>query len=47
VLQFGYIVDAITGSPEMQRHVEELLALSIEYGFPFFLGWQRHGAVCR
>ena len=29
----------ITGSPEMQRHAEELLALSTEHGFPFYLAW--------
>jgi class 3 adenylate cyclase len=27
------------GSPEMQRHTEELLALSTERGLPFYLAW--------
>lgn len=39
-------IAAITGSPEMQRHAEEFLALSTEYGFSFFFGWATafHGA---
>jgi hypothetical protein len=37
-------VDGITGSPEMQRHVEELLALSTEHGFPFFFGLRNNTA---
>jgi predicted ATPase len=37
VLQYGNAVESITSSPE--RHVEELLTLSIEHGFPIFLGW--------
>jgi class 3 adenylate cyclase/tetratricopeptide (TPR) repeat protein len=32
-------VERITGSPEMQRHAEELLALSTERGLPLSLGW--------
>ena len=32
-------IDWITRSPELQRHAEELLALSTEHGFPFYLGW--------
>ena len=39
VLSIANTVDLITGSPEMQRHAEELLALSTEHGFPFFLAW--------
>jgi predicted ATPase len=31
-------MDSIAGSPELQQHAEELLALSTEHGFPF------HGA---
>jgi predicted ATPase len=31
--------DSITCTAEMQRHAEELLALSTEHGFPLFLGW--------
>ena len=31
-------MELITGSPELQQHAEELLALSTEHGFPF------HGA---
>ena len=38
VLMCTNAVDAITGSPEMQRHVGEVMALSIEHGFPSFLG---------
>jgi class 3 adenylate cyclase/tetratricopeptide (TPR) repeat protein len=41
VLAIGSTVDLITGSPEMQRHVDELLALSTEHGFPFFLAWAK------
>ncbi|HEY3679053.1 MAG TPA: AAA family ATPase, partial [Bradyrhizobium sp.] len=32
-------VERITGSPEMQRHTEELLALATEHGLPLNLGW--------
>jgi hypothetical protein len=32
-------VDLLTGSPEMQRHAEELLALSTERGLPHYLAW--------
>jgi class 3 adenylate cyclase/tetratricopeptide (TPR) repeat protein len=39
VLSLAFAVDAITRSPEMQRHAEELLALSTEHGFPLFLGF--------
>ena len=39
VLPLASTVELITGSPEMQRHAEELLALSTEHGFPFFLAW--------
>jgi predicted ATPase len=39
VLSIASTVDLITGSPEMQRHADELLALSTEHGFPFFLAW--------
>jgi hypothetical protein len=38
VLSIASTVDLITGSPEMQRRAEELLALSTEHGFPFFFG---------
>jgi predicted ATPase len=37
-------VDNLTGSPEMQRHAEEALALSTEHGLPVFLAW---GTVSR
>jgi tetratricopeptide (TPR) repeat protein len=39
VLVVASTVDLKTGSPELQRHVEELLALSAEHGLPFYLGW--------
>jgi predicted ATPase len=39
VLITAYAVDWMTGSPEMQRHAEELLALSTEGGLPFYLAW--------
>ena len=39
VLAIASTIDLITGSPEVQRHAEELLALSIEHGFPVFLAW--------
>ena len=39
VLTFASWIEWITRSPEMQRHAEELLALSTEHGFPLFLGW--------
>jgi class 3 adenylate cyclase/tetratricopeptide (TPR) repeat protein len=32
-------VERITGSPQMQQHAEELLALSTERGLPLSLGW--------
>jgi class 3 adenylate cyclase/tetratricopeptide (TPR) repeat protein len=37
VLLTAAVVDLMTGSPEMQRHAEELLALSTERGLPFYL----------
>ena len=37
VLLIASAVDLITGSPETQRHAEELLALSTEHGLPFYL----------
>jgi tetratricopeptide (TPR) repeat protein len=37
VLLVASIVDFFTGSPEMQRHAEEALALSTEHGLPSFL----------
>jgi tetratricopeptide (TPR) repeat protein len=37
VLVVASRVDLITGSPEMQRHAEEALALSTEHGLPVFL----------
>jgi class 3 adenylate cyclase/tetratricopeptide (TPR) repeat protein len=39
VLLIASAVEGITRSPEMQRHVEELLALSAEHGLPFYLAW--------
>ena len=39
VLIFANWIGWITRSPEMERHAEELLALSTEHGLPFFLGW--------
>jgi tetratricopeptide (TPR) repeat protein len=38
VLTFATWIEWITRSPEMQRHAEELTALSTEHGFPLFLG---------
>jgi tetratricopeptide (TPR) repeat protein len=32
-------MDSITCLPELQRHAEELLALSTEHGFSYFLAW--------
>jgi len=39
VLGAACTVEGIARSPEMQRHAEELLALSTEHGLPFFLAW--------
>jgi predicted ATPase/class 3 adenylate cyclase len=39
VLVMASAVELITGSPEVERHAEELLVLSTEYGLPFYLGW--------
>jgi tetratricopeptide (TPR) repeat protein len=39
VLSAALIVDGIAGSPEMQLHAEELLALSTEHGLPVYLAW--------
>ena len=39
VLIAAYSVDWLTGSPEMHRHAEELLALSTEHGLSFYLAW--------
>jgi predicted ATPase len=39
VLSIESTIDLITGSPEMQRRAEELLALSAEHGLPFYLAW--------
>jgi len=39
VLSLAFAVNAITGSPEMHRHAEELLALSTEHAFPLFSGF--------
>jgi tetratricopeptide (TPR) repeat protein len=41
VLMRAITVDLTTGSPEMQRHAEELLALSTEHGLPLFLAWAK------
>jgi tetratricopeptide (TPR) repeat protein len=41
VLLSACAVEIITGSPQMQRHAEELLALSTERGLPLNLGWAR------
>jgi tetratricopeptide (TPR) repeat protein len=38
VLMYGSEIERITRSPELQRHAEELLALSTERGFSFYLG---------
>jgi class 3 adenylate cyclase/tetratricopeptide (TPR) repeat protein len=32
-------VERFTGSPEMQQHTEELMALATEHGLPLNLGW--------
>ena len=32
-------IDLLTCSPDLQRHAEELLALSTEHGFSLWLGW--------
>jgi predicted ATPase len=32
-------VEGLTGSPDMETHVAELMALSTERGFPLHLGW--------
>ena len=39
VLLIAGAVDGIAGLPEMQRHADELLALSTEHGLPVFLAW--------
>jgi tetratricopeptide (TPR) repeat protein len=39
VLFVASTIDSITGSPEIQRHAEEALALSTEHGLPVFLAW--------
>jgi tetratricopeptide (TPR) repeat protein len=39
VLVMASAVELTIGSPEIERHAEELLALSTEYGLPFYLGW--------
>ena len=39
VLVTASLVNLNIGSPEMQRHAEELLALSTERGLPFYLAW--------
>jgi len=39
VLVMASAVELLTGSPEVERHAEELSALSSEYGLPFYLGW--------
>jgi tetratricopeptide (TPR) repeat protein len=39
VLLIAGAVDGIARLPEMQRHAEELLALSTEHGLPLFLAW--------
>ena len=39
VLASALTVEGIAGSPEYQRHAEELLALSTEHGLPVFLAW--------
>jgi predicted ATPase len=38
VLLHATWIASITRSPEMLRHAEELMALSTEHGFPYFLG---------
>jgi predicted ATPase len=32
-------VERVTGSPQMQQHTEELVALATEHGLPLNLGW--------
>ena len=39
VLVMVSAVELVAGSPEVERHAEELSALSTEYGLPFYLGW--------
>jgi class 3 adenylate cyclase/tetratricopeptide (TPR) repeat protein len=39
VLVMASAVELVIGSPEVERHAEELSALSTEYGLPFYLGW--------
>src|SRR5450631_1316021 len=39
VLASALTIEGIAGSPEYQRHAEELLALSTEHGLPVFLAW--------
>ena len=39
VLLSASAVESLTGSPQMQRHAEQLLALSTERGMPLNLGW--------
>ncbi len=39
VLVYANWIASITRSPELQRHAEELRALSTEHGFSYFLGW--------
>jgi class 3 adenylate cyclase/tetratricopeptide (TPR) repeat protein len=39
VLVMASAVELVAGSPEVERHAEELSALSTEYGLPFYLGW--------
>jgi predicted ATPase len=39
VLSCATWMESITRSPEMQRHVEELIALSTKQGFSLHLGW--------
>jgi tetratricopeptide (TPR) repeat protein len=39
VLLVACSVDLLTGSPEMHRHAEEVLALSTERGLSFYLAW--------
>ena len=43
VLASALTVEGIAGSPEYQRHAEELLALSTEHGLPVFLAWATVG----
>jgi predicted ATPase len=39
VLFAASIVELNIGSPELQRHAEELLALSTKHGLPYYLAW--------